>query len=213
LSRFVLRPVCDSEVETIYRWRNEPRVRQVMPYSAEIDLEAHRLWWPLAMRDPARRMLILEDREIPVAVVVFLDVRQGISAKWGCYTAPRQEITKAKSLTAWVTCQVAAIAYAFDVLHLEILYCETLKTHTPVLRLSDRVGFETIDEKPPFILKKLLRASYEGRQRPSSPLFKRLAELAIKPDPRDVSTKSPFPGPGHLGMPSRTLGARPRAHE
>jgi hypothetical protein len=117
----------------IYRWRSEPRVRAVMPYSGEIDFEIHKQWWPKTIADPNRRMMILEDRGMPVAIVVFLEVRAGVSAKWGFYTAPRGEISKEVSLTAWIACELAAIVYAFEYLCLDALYCETLETNTAVL--------------------------------------------------------------------------------
>jgi hypothetical protein len=182
-------------METIYRWRNEPRVRQVMPYSGEIDLEAHRRWWPLALADPSRRMLILEDRSRPVATVVFTGVRAGVSAKWGFYTAPHREISKAKALTAWITCQVAAIFYAFEFLRLDALDCDTLPTNTAVLRLLDKAGFETVGEeslaggKPPFLAKSLTRASYE--EQPGCSPFARLDEITILPDTRDLAAATP----------------------
>jgi len=197
MTRFLLRPVRDSEMETIYRWRNEPRVRQVMPYSREIDLEAHRQWWPLALADPSRRMLILEDRSRPVATVVFTEVCAGVSAKWGFYTAPHREISKAKALTAWITCEVAAIFYAFEFLRLEALDCHTLATNTAVLRSLDKAGFETIGEKflaggkPPFIERRLTRASFE--EQPRCSLFARLDEITILPDTRDLAATTDPP--------------------
>ena len=171
---FLLRPVRESEVDMVYRWRNEPRVRAVMPYSDPIDLAAHRHWWPRALSDPGRRMLILEDENKPVATVVF------IKAEWGFYTAPRSEINAASARSAWIACQVAAIRYGFDYLGLDELYCSTIVTNAAVLRLSDRTGFQTImPTKPGFIDKKLHRNS-----RPDSP-YPRL-RLAIEPDPRDL---------------------------
>lgn len=211
MTRFLLRPVRDSEMETIYRWRNEPRVRQVMPYSREIDLEAHRRWWPLALADPSRRMLILEDRSRPVATVVFTELRAGVSANWGFYTAPHREISKAKALTAWIACEVAAIFYAFEILRLDALDCDALPSNTAVLRSCDKAGFETIGEKslaagkPPFIEKRLTRAGYENQPRCS--LFARLNEIAILPDTRDEAATTNAP-PELPGMPRARFVAR-----
>ena len=193
--RFRLRPVRDSEMMMVFHWRNDPRVRAVMPFSRELQVEAHRQWWASALADPERRMMILEDRHTPVAVIVFLDLRhcsprQGASAKWGFYTSPRSEIGKSRSLAAWVACQIAALAYAFDVLRLDTLYCETLQTHTPVLRLSGRVGFETVGraylarDKPPFVVQRLTRAAFQNVKQ-HCPLLTGLGDVEIQPDPRD----------------------------
>jgi hypothetical protein len=166
-----------------------------MPYSREIDFEAHRRWWPLALADPSRRMLILEDRSLPVATVVFTGLRAGVSAKWGFYTAPHCEISRARALTAWITCQIAAIFYAFEFLRLDTLDCDALPTNTAVLRSVDKAGFKTIGEKslaagkPPFIEKRLTRASYE--EQPGCSLFARRDEITILPDTRDLAVATP----------------------
>jgi hypothetical protein len=191
IRRFLLRPVRVSEMTMIYCWRNEPRVRAVMPYTGEIDFEVHKRWWPKAIADPSRRMLILEDTGMPVAIVVFLETLPGISAKWGFYTAPRREISQDKSLTAWITCELAAISYAFEYLRLETLYSETIQTNTAVLWLHDGIGFETtgkklqLNEGPPFIEKLFTRACYQKRRTES--VFARLNALAIEPHPQESS--------------------------
>ena len=110
--RFRLRPARHSEMMMLFRWRNNPLVRVVMPFSGELQLQVHQQWWEKAMRDPGRRTMILEDQATPVAVVVFLDLRsnaknQLVSAKWGFYTAPRSDIGKTRSLRASLTCRVA----------------------------------------------------------------------------------------------------------
>jgi hypothetical protein len=81
--RFVLRPVRSGELEMVYRGRNQPHVRAVMPFSGAIDFEAHRRWWPAAVSDPRRRMLILEDGGVPVAMVVFSDLVPGVFGPMG----------------------------------------------------------------------------------------------------------------------------------
>src|ERR1035438_4983569 len=111
--RYLLRPTHPAESDLIYHWRNEPRVRAVMPFAAEIDPAYHRQWWPKALADPARRMFILEDHGAPVATLIFLDVKPGISATWGFYTAPHDDISRSKAIEAWLLCDYAGLHYPF----------------------------------------------------------------------------------------------------
>ena len=193
MSESLLRPVRDAEMEMIYRWRNEPRVRKVMPYCQEIDFAAHREWWPKALADPRRRMLILEVGRAPVAAVVFMEVRPGVSAKWGFYTAPHHELRAAGLLTVWFTCQSAAIFYAFEILRVDVLVCDVLATNEAVLRWIDRAGFETIGEEllaggnSPFIRSRLTRLIYETQFRSSRSGGKAIAIVA---DERDAGVGS-----------------------
>jgi RimJ/RimL family protein N-acetyltransferase len=200
MTAFVLRPVRIDEVEMVYGWRNQPDVRAVMHYTKPLDFEAYQKWWPAALKDPTRRMLILDDtQEIvpqPVAMVVFLEVQPRVSAKWGFFTAPRSEVSRFKSLRAWIACEAAAIEYAFDVLGVDALYCDLLDSHTAVLRLHDRAGFASIGwnvnsmDNTRFIEKRLTRSAYQQKRR--DPLLARVKAVAIELDPRDRALQGPI---------------------
>jgi UDP-4-amino-4,6-dideoxy-N-acetyl-beta-L-altrosamine N-acetyltransferase len=183
MSRYRLRPVHPFERAVIYEWRNHPRVRRVMPNTNIIDEEVHKDWWPGAMGDPARRMLMLDVGDVPTALIVFFEVKPGASAKWGFYAAPGRD-SVANALAMWMTAEVAAIAYAFDYLRLETLYCETLESNWGVLLLHDRIGFKDTGQiLAGFVQKSFSRSGY--KLCPEDPLFAQLSEVAIEADPRD----------------------------
>ena len=52
---------------------------------------------------------MLDEDDLPVALLLFFEVQPGISATWGFYAAPRPD-SAADSLSAWITVEVAAIA-------------------------------------------------------------------------------------------------------
>lgn len=180
--RFLLRPTRHDEMEMVYRWRNQPHVRAVMPFSGEIDFAAHRRWWPEAMADPRRRMLILEDGGVPAAIVVFSDLVRGVSARWGLYTAGRLR-------GAWIAADFAGMRYGFEVLGVAVLYCDIIETHSAALRLREGTGAIRMAIRPlvadgtGFVEMKFTRAQYESGEWRHP--FKQRQELAIVRDPRD----------------------------
>lgn len=183
INRFRLRPVLPSEQALVFGWRNDPAVRRVMPNTNPWDPELHKNWWPTALADPERRMMMLDDSQIPVALIVFFDLKPGHSANWGFYADTSQ--TCAARLAMWVTVELAAIDYAFDHLHLEHLFCETRETHHAVLLLHDRTGFVDAGQgQPGFIRKSFTRARYESLRK--DPNFAPLADVLFEDDPRDL---------------------------
>lgn len=181
--RFLLRPVRTDEMEMVYRWRNQPHVRAVMPFSGAIDFEAHRRWWPEAVSDPRRRMLILEDGGVPVAIVVFSDLVPGVSARWGLYTAGRLR-------GAWIAADFAGMRYGFEVLRVATLYCDIIEAHSAALRLREGTGAERVAIRPlvaggpKFAEWNFTRAQYDSGE--WNHPFKQRCDLAMVPDPRDL---------------------------
>src|SRR5581483_10443653 len=128
--------------------------------------EYHRRWWPQALNDPARRMLILEAEGVPVAIVIFMEITAA-SAKWGLYTAPEDEISRGRCLRAWIAADFAGMRYAFEILGVETLWCEILYTHSAALRLRERTGtvrtqLREVAGRPPFVEMKFTRSQYEA---------------------------------------------------
>src|ERR1019366_10522308 len=92
--------------------------------------------------------------------------------------------------SAWITTEVAAIAYAFDYLRLESLYCETLESNSAVLLLHERIGFEDAGQTSGgFMVKRFTRSGYELRRQ--GPLFAQLSDVSMEADPRDVHVPVP----------------------
>jgi UDP-4-amino-4,6-dideoxy-N-acetyl-beta-L-altrosamine N-acetyltransferase len=137
-----LRPIDAAECELTMRWRDEPTVRAAMPRRDPVDPDYHRRWWPGALADPRRRMMMLEENRDPVAIIVFMDVEPGVSSRWGYYTAPHRQITATRARAAWIACECYGLAYAFHHLRLQTLHCEVLQSNEAVLRLHARAGFQ-----------------------------------------------------------------------
>ncbi len=184
MSRFRLRPVLLSEQALVHTWRNHPAVRRVMPDTNPLDPQQHKDWWPTALADPNRRMMMLEDTGTPVALIVFLDLKPHESANWGFY-ATTSHTSRADLLAIWIAVELAAIQYAFDHLHLKDLFCETRETNKAVLLLHGRTGFvDAGPGQPGFIRKRLTPDRYNSLRQTtnSAPLV----DVSFEPDPRDL---------------------------
>ena len=204
MSRFRLRPVLPSERALVYEWRKDPAVRRVMSNPHVVDQEVHKDWWQRAIADPRRRMMILDDADSPAALIVFFDLKPGSSASWGFYAGASRK-SGADLLAMWVTVEVAAVAYAFEHLRLDELFCETLETNSAVLLLHDRTGFADSGQgQAGFIRKCFTRAGYELRR--NGPIFAQLGDVVFEGDPRDVRIPAPaIPTPAREQGPERRV--------
>ncbi len=129
----MLRPAVDADRDTVLAWRNHPDVRAVSLTTHVIGAEEHAAWWSAAMADPARHILIFDER----GVVVF-DLRTD-PASWSFYLdvaglGPRL-------LPTWLRLEQAAVEHAFGPLGLTRLGGETLADNKQVLALHRRFGF------------------------------------------------------------------------
>lgn len=121
-----------------------PHVRASMINQAEIRPEDHKAWWARAREDASKRFLIAERDGMPLAVINFFDIDpQEGSAWWGFYLTDLAE-KSGDGLAMWIDVESLALRFAFEVLRLETLLCETRATNDPVLMLHDRFGFETL---------------------------------------------------------------------
>jgi UDP-4-amino-4,6-dideoxy-N-acetyl-beta-L-altrosamine N-acetyltransferase len=141
----LIRPARPDEVWQILAWRNEPRVRQAMLTQHEIGRSEHEAWFSCKLADPLfRQMLSLEDGT-PVSVQAFFDIKPGHSAWWAFYFTDAVPDDMATMLRIWKGVELAGLAYAFEVLGLQTLYCEVLRSNSAVSQWHKRFGFEPCD--------------------------------------------------------------------
>jgi FkbH-like protein len=133
----------DGDAHDLLHWRNLPHVRASMITQDEITLEGHLKWWARAQHDPARRFMIVKQDDVSVAVLNYFDIAEDGTGWWGFYLTDRVE-TGSDRLAIWMAVEGLALRYAFEVLGLTALYCETRASNEPVLMLHDRFRFETL---------------------------------------------------------------------
>lgn len=142
----LLRPVTESDLALILKWRNHPEVRKVMFTDHEIPPAEHLAWWDKVKTDPTRKAYVFVFRDEPVGVINFFDlhpVEQRCS--WGFFLDLSREWGPGEKLQAWLQAEQVAIRQAFGPLGCEKLYCETFDFNEQVLALHKKVGFKEVE--------------------------------------------------------------------
>ncbi len=140
-----VRPVLPDEVWKILEWRNAPRVRQAMLTQHEINPAEHQVWFECKMADPLFRQMLSEEDGTAVSVQAFFDIQPNQSAWWAFYFTAAVPDDMASMLRIWKGVELAGLAYAFEVLELETLYCEVLRSNRGVSQWHKRFGFVPCD--------------------------------------------------------------------
>lgn len=140
-----IRPVLPDEVWKILAWRNAPRVRQAMLTQHEINPVKHQVWFECKMADPLFRQMLSEEDGTAVSVQAFFDIRPNQSAWWAFYFTAAVPDDMASMLRIWKGVELAGLAYAFEVLELDTLYCEVLRSNRGVSQWHKRFGFVPCD--------------------------------------------------------------------
>jgi UDP-4-amino-4,6-dideoxy-N-acetyl-beta-L-altrosamine N-acetyltransferase len=131
-----LRPLLESDLELVLRWRNAPAVRHHMYTTHEISAEEHRAWFNGLAGDPTRSWFIYEEKDVPQGVVNFSEFkpRHG-TAFWGFYAGENAPAGIGRRM------EFTALEHAFSTMGLRKLNCEVLAFNTAVLNLHLKFGF------------------------------------------------------------------------
>jgi UDP-4-amino-4,6-dideoxy-N-acetyl-beta-L-altrosamine N-acetyltransferase len=144
----VLREACDTDVETIRRWRNHPKTRGASIWTAYITPEGHAEWWRRVCEDAARRVLIFAYRGHDCGVVTFNDHDPAAgTAEWGFFLDVDGLGERGELLAAWLELERAAVAYAFDEMGLRSFGGRTLAWNRQVIALHRRFGFVEVPRR------------------------------------------------------------------
>jgi len=132
-----LREICDSEVELMRQWRNQPGVRQNMYTTHEISSEEHALWWGKTKARSDCQYFMYQLGDGPEGVVSFTQIdRNNGTAFWAFYAAPGARKGTGGRM------EYLALQHAFEVLGLRKLSCEVLSFNTAVVKMHHKFGFE-----------------------------------------------------------------------
>ena len=141
----LIRPARPDEVWDILAWRNAPRVRQAMLPQHEIGRTEHQAWFERQLANPQFRQMLVEHGGVTVAVQAFFNIQPAHSAWWAFYFTDAVPDDMAAMLKIWKWVELAGLAYAFETLRLDNLYCEVFRSNSGVLNWHKRFGFEACD--------------------------------------------------------------------
>lgn len=102
----------------------------------EITIEEHRNWFFRVSQDRTKRLLIVEDAQVPIGFAQFSNVSPGGIADWGFYGRPDLPKGSGRKL-GW-----SALTYAFSELGLHKVCGQAIAINHPSIALHNKLGFQ-----------------------------------------------------------------------
>ncbi|EQB04747.1 UDP-4-amino-4,6-dideoxy-N-acetyl-beta-L-altrosamine N-acetyltransferase [Sphingobium baderi] len=124
-----------DDLPMLLSWRNHPEVRSFMFSRHEIGLDEHAAWFATASRDITRRLLVIEDQDLPLGYVQFANIASGGIAEWGFYTRPGAPRGSGRRLGS------AALDHAFTVLGLHKVCGQAIASNAASIALHQKLHF------------------------------------------------------------------------
>ena len=130
-----VRRMCDSDLESVLRWRNHPEVRLFMLSQHEMTPAEHRTWFERLSRNEKYALLLVEEAGHPVGSTIFSRIEKNSAAEWSFYSAPGNSPGSGTRICT------ATLDYAFQVLRVRKVIGKVLDFNFASLRLHRKLGF------------------------------------------------------------------------
>lgn len=131
-----VRPLELDDLATVMLWRNHCDVRRFMFSQHEIDMNEHRDWFARTSLDETRKLLIVQEGEVPLGFVQLSNVSQGGVADWGFYVRPNAAKGSGLKL-GWV-----ALEHAFEELGLHKVCGQAIESNHASIAFHKKLGFK-----------------------------------------------------------------------
>lgn len=135
MTHHTLRPMIESDLEQVLRWRNHIEVRRYMYTAHKIQLKEHRKWFFDASNNIAKELLIYEQEGKAQGFVNITRTRCAEVADWGFYMAPNAPKGTGRELGK------QALNYAFTQLGLHKVCGQALGFNERSIAFHKRLGF------------------------------------------------------------------------
>lgn len=129
-----LRPMLNTDLEMVLKWRNDPEVRRFMYTSREIGLEEHRSWFNNTDSETVD-LLIYQRHGTPQGFMNITRQRSPRVADWGFYLAPGAPKGSGRAMGQ------AALEYAFIQIGLHKLCGQALGFNERSIAFHLMLGF------------------------------------------------------------------------
>ena len=130
-----VRDMLPTDIEHVYQWRNDPRVRQFMFNPAPLNPNDHAEWFDKTHRDPLRHVLLVCQGGRPFGFVQFTVKSSRTVADWGFYVDPKGPKGHGKILGR------AALDYGFNILGLHKICGQVIEKNRRSIKFHERFGF------------------------------------------------------------------------
>ncbi|MHB9149526.1 MAG: UDP-4-amino-4,6-dideoxy-N-acetyl-beta-L-altrosamine N-acetyltransferase [Thermoleophilia bacterium] len=136
-ARYVLRGMTADDLQRVFEWRNQERIRNAMYTDHVISWEEHTQWFARVSSDPSNRQLVFQVDGRPVGVVSFADIDAvNQRARWGFYLGESDVAPGTGSRMEFL-----ALEFAFETLGLRKLSCEVFSFNDKVTKMHGKFGF------------------------------------------------------------------------
>lgn len=133
-----LKDILNSDLELIFKWRNQEHIRNSMFSTNKIKWEEHCQWHEKCGKDKTREDKIFVYKGKPVGVVSFVDINnEDGKCFWGFYIGTEQ---KEPGLGKKMAC--TALDYIFEKYNLKVIIGEVLENNICSINFHEKVGFE-----------------------------------------------------------------------
>lgn len=152
---FKLKPIEESDLQTIFNWRNSDRVRFNMFESELIPWENHLKWFASLKNNDNSKCVMFQYKNESIGVITAKVVDPKIKKWiWGCYLGDGNYFKGAGTLMG-----LFALEYCFEKLNVDLLIGEAVAKNEVSLRFNARIGFKTE--------KKFIQTTSTGKQVPA----------------------------------------------
>jgi UDP-4-amino-4,6-dideoxy-N-acetyl-beta-L-altrosamine N-acetyltransferase len=136
---FSLRPLQESDLEQVLKWRNSDRVRNNMFESETIPWENHVKWFHSLHNNPYNKCLMFQYKGEVIGVITAKVVKKEEGRWiWGCYLGDKNIFPGAGTIMGFM-----ALEYCFEDLHIKTLIGEAVAANEVSLKFNARIGFRT----------------------------------------------------------------------
>jgi len=125
-----------DDLATVLHWRNHPDVRRFMLNQHEIGMNEHQAWFDSVSLDETRKLLIVQEAQIPLGFVQIRNVSLGSVADWGFYIRPDAPLGSGQKL-GW-----AALEYAFGKLGIHKICGQCIESNHASIAFHKKLGFQ-----------------------------------------------------------------------
>lgn len=131
-----LRPMAETDLDRVFRWRNNPEVRRFMYTAHELEWAEHCAWFERMQGQDGVHLLIFEYQQIPMGFANISRQRSDTIADWGFYLAPEAPAGTGRALGE------AVVNFSFGKLKLHKLCGQVLGFNDRSIRFHLRLGFK-----------------------------------------------------------------------
>ena len=147
---FTVRPVKETDLENIMRWRMDPEITKYMNTNPKLTLEGQKKWFASISANPAVRYWIIEvDGEgAGVINLTGLDREDGVTG-WAYYVGEK----RLRSMKLALALEMSLYDYLFDVLGRKSLVGDIFTLNKGVIQLHLLCGSKIVEEKKDHVQK------------------------------------------------------------